>query len=213
MTLRQWRLLWPACLLAAALCPAFPRAQSPSDCVVAGTIASGATPLPGVVVTLAGADGQTVDITSTAPDGSYALRIRSAQAERLTLKAELVAFAPVTREIGASCQQRVDLAMTLASRGTRARRTGARAAAVPKPRARCRSSRARAAGRRRRRRQRREQLRRRDAAAAAARFLDRDVGGNRDGRRDVVAGERILFRPERSGRLRGTVWCWKPWKQ
>src|ERR1051326_8676959 len=131
MTLRQWRLLWPACLLAAALCPAFPRAQSPSDCVVAGTIASGATPLPGVVVTLAGADGQTVGITSTPPDGSYALRIRSAQAERLTLKAELVACAPVTREIGASCQQRVDLAMTLASRVPRTEANAPSAAATP----------------------------------------------------------------------------------
>ena len=134
-SVRLARALWFACLLAAALCPAFPLAQSPSECVIGGTIASGATPLPGVVVSLVGADGQTMDVSSSAADGSYALRLRDASrsdASTYTLKAELVAFAAITRELnGARCQQRVDLTMTLASRVPRNESAAPAAAATP----------------------------------------------------------------------------------
>src|SRR5437868_12088862 len=135
--IRVPRVLLSACLLAAALCPAFPLAQSASECVVGGTIASGSTPLPGVVVSLVAEDGKPIDVSSTGPDGSYALRLRpterEASAERAkperealaerakyAIKAELVAFAPLTHELtGVRCQERVDLAMTLASRAPR----------------------------------------------------------------------------------------------
>ncbi|HEV3141117.1 MAG TPA: hypothetical protein VGY57_11400, partial [Vicinamibacterales bacterium] len=136
------RVVWPLCLLAAALCPAFPLAQSSSECVVGGKIASGATPLPGVVVSLVGADGRTIDVSSTAADGTYALRLRSpvraeavsspAEAGHYTIKADLVAFAPIARELTtASCQQRVDLTMTLASRVPRTESTQPAAATTP----------------------------------------------------------------------------------
>jgi len=132
MKSRVSRALSAACLIAAAVCPAFPRAQSPADCSVGGTIAAGGTPLPGVVVSITGADGQTIDVTSTAPDGSYVLRFRSASAGRATLKAELVAFAPIVRELNPdSCPQLVDLAMTLASRAPRTASAAPAAAATP----------------------------------------------------------------------------------
>ena len=116
MRRRLPRALSASCLLAAALWPAFPRAQSPAACVVGGTITSGMQPLPGVAVMLAGGDGQPLDVTSTAPDGTYAFRVQPG-AVGLTIKAELVAFAPIARELNTeSCQQRIDLTMTLASR-------------------------------------------------------------------------------------------------
>jgi len=130
------RALPAACLIAAALHPVSPLAQAPSECVIGGTITSAGTPLPGVVVTIAGADGQPNDVTSTASDGSYALRLRAGKDRessggRATLKAELVAFAPVVRDLNPeSCQQRVDLTMTLASRASR---NGAAPAAATTP--------------------------------------------------------------------------------
>jgi trimeric autotransporter adhesin len=93
------------------------RAQTPSSCAVAGTITSARSPLPGVVISLLGADDQPVDVTSTAPDGTYVVRVPGPGQYRL--KAELVAFATVVRALTldqASCQQRIDLSMTLASR-------------------------------------------------------------------------------------------------
>ncbi|HYM26473.1 MAG TPA: TonB-dependent receptor [Vicinamibacterales bacterium] len=149
--MRVSRLVWPICLAAAALCPALPLAQAPSECVVGGTITSGSIPLPGVVVSLTGADGQPIDVSSSGADGSYVLRMRrspegsrsngserpngserEALAERYVLKAELVAFATVTRELTvANCQQRVDLTMTLASRAPKAEGTAAPAAPAP----------------------------------------------------------------------------------
>jgi trimeric autotransporter adhesin len=84
---------------------------------VAGVVASARTPLPGVVVSILNSDGQPVDTTSTGTDGRYGLRLTGPG--QYTLKAELVAFASVQRELTldqATCQQRVDLSMTLASR-------------------------------------------------------------------------------------------------
>jgi hypothetical protein len=84
---------------------------------VSGTITAGRVALPGVVVTLSGADNQPLDVTSSGPDGRYALKSPGDGSYRL--KAELVAFAPLVRDVTidqASCQQRIDLVMTLASR-------------------------------------------------------------------------------------------------
>ena len=86
-------------------------------CAVAGTIVSGRSALPGVVVSLETIDGQPADVTSTSPDGAYVLHVPAPGQYRL--KAELVAFAAISKELTidqASCQQRVDLSMTLASR-------------------------------------------------------------------------------------------------
>src|SRR4051794_35664838 len=99
-----------ACLFAAAAHPLLPRAQAPADCVISGTILSSRQPLPGVVVTLADAEGKTVDASSSGPDGSYSVKA-PASAGSLVLKASLVAFASVTRNVtvdNTTCGQRVD---------------------------------------------------------------------------------------------------------
>ena len=106
-----------ACLVAAALHPVIPFAQGAAGCSVSGTIASTRTRLPGVVVSLLDAEQHTLDVAASGGDGAYTLRIPGPG--RYTLKAEFFAFAPIARELTvdpASCQQRLDLAMTLASR-------------------------------------------------------------------------------------------------
>jgi hypothetical protein len=103
-------------LLVAAMSSAL-RAQGPQACTVAGTITSAGVPLPGVALTLTTADGQAVDVTSSSPDGTYLLRLPSGGT--FTLTGELTAFAPIKRSLSidaASCPQRLDLTMTLASR-------------------------------------------------------------------------------------------------
>jgi trimeric autotransporter adhesin len=105
-----------ACLLIAALQPVVPLAQS-ANCSIAGVITSAQTPLPGVVVSAVDVEGRPVDVTASGVDGSYVLTIP--RLGRYTLKTEFVAFAPLSRDVtvgDASCQQRVDLTMTLASR-------------------------------------------------------------------------------------------------
>jgi hypothetical protein len=119
-------LVWAACPLAAALWPALPFAQSTSGCVVGGVVTSGRIALPGVVVSLLDAQGQSRDTSSTGVDGAFTLRIPGEG--QYTLKAELVAFAPVVRDLSidaANCQRRVDLTMTLASRAPQAAAPGA----------------------------------------------------------------------------------------
>jgi hypothetical protein len=104
----------------AVLYPSLPRAQAPDTCIVAGTVASNRVPLPGVVVSLTGGD-RAVDVSSSGVDGAFAVRAPGPGA--YTLKAELTAFAPLSREITidrTSCPQRVDLVMTLASRASAA---------------------------------------------------------------------------------------------
>jgi hypothetical protein len=120
------------CLIAAAFHPVTPSAQeqqrSPraeaqsrsgaeSSCAIAGLISAGTTPLPGVVVSLVDSNNASIDVTSTGTDGLYSLKALAEGA--FTVKAELVAFAPFSREVSVNsgnCQQRLDLAMTLASR-------------------------------------------------------------------------------------------------
>jgi len=96
--------------------------QTPATpgCAIAGTVRSGATALPGVALTLRSGDA-VVAATSTDIDGTY--RIRVAAAGAYQLQAELAAFAPVTEAVTldpASCQQHLDLTLTLASRVARA---------------------------------------------------------------------------------------------
>src|SRR5207248_9765745 len=94
--------------------------QTPAECVVSGAITASGQSLPGVVVSLVDANGNTIDASSSGPDGTFAVKA-PASAGSLTLNATLVAFAPISRQLtidGATCGQRVDLTMTLASRAT-----------------------------------------------------------------------------------------------
>src|SRR3954447_15467720 len=98
-----------------------PHAQSAPNCAVAGIIVSGRIPLPGVVVSIADAEHHVLDLAGSGTDGSYAVKVPGAG--RYTLSAELVAFAPLTREVTIdqpSCQSRVDVSLTLASRAPKA---------------------------------------------------------------------------------------------
>src|SRR5258707_15421731 len=83
-----------ALLQSSALAQNAPTTQvaPPSPCTVAGIVTSARGPLPGVVVSLADTASQTIDITSSAPDGTYTLRAPSAG--QYVVKGELVAFAP-----------------------------------------------------------------------------------------------------------------------
>src|SRR5512146_2030671 len=118
-----------------------PGAQGRQGCTIAGSVKSGAVLLPGVALTLTTTDGGPVDLTSTSADGTYILRVPGPGT--FTLTGELTAFAPLTREVAvdaASCQQRIDLSMTLASRAPAAAvpsasvaRPGASTAALSQP--------------------------------------------------------------------------------
>jgi hypothetical protein len=87
-----------------------------ASCTVTGLVAAGQTRLPGVEVTATPHAGGTPVVTSTGLDGVYTLVLPAAGA--YDLKAELAAFATVTRELAAdkTCGARVDLMMTLTSR-------------------------------------------------------------------------------------------------
>jgi hypothetical protein len=96
-----------ACLLVAALHPIVPLAQSAAGCSIGGTVTSTRTPLPGVVVSVLDAD-RTVDVSASGVDGVYTLKIPGPG--RYIVKAEFIAFAPVSRELTvdqAACQARV----------------------------------------------------------------------------------------------------------
>jgi hypothetical protein len=108
------------CLVLAALHPIVPLAQS-GGCSIGGTISSAQMPLPGVVIAALDAESRTVDVSASGVDGAYILKIP--RPGSYTVKAEFVAFAPLSREVivdQASCQTRVDLAMMLASRALQA---------------------------------------------------------------------------------------------
>ncbi len=103
------------------------RAQSPgpattpqagtSACTLTGIVTAGPARLPGVAVTVTSPDaGDRSLTTSTGVDGAY--RVALPGPGRYLVKAELAAFATVTRDVtvDSACQGRMDLAMTLASR-------------------------------------------------------------------------------------------------
>ncbi len=91
--------------------------QAPG-CTVSGIVtAASRAPLPGVVVSLKTADDQPADVSSSGVDGSYTLKVPAAGQYKMT--SELVAFAPFARDVAvddANCHQRIDVALTLASR-------------------------------------------------------------------------------------------------
>ncbi|MBE3097810.1 MAG: carboxypeptidase regulatory-like domain-containing protein, partial [Planctomycetes bacterium] len=72
--------------------------------------------MPGVAITITPAEGGAALATSSQLDGTFSQEIPGPG--RYQVKGELAAFAPVTQEIivGADCQARLELALTLASR-------------------------------------------------------------------------------------------------
>src|SRR5262249_4775222 len=120
------RRFFRALLLAIAWLPILLSGQVPASsvCAINGAITASGFPLPGVVVA-AKADGQSLDVSSSLPDGSYLLKIPGPG--HYTVSADLVAFAPLVREVevdASSCSPRIDLVMTLASRAQAASETG-----------------------------------------------------------------------------------------
>jgi TonB-dependent receptor-like protein len=96
---------------------AFAHNGQTSVCTITGTARAGHTPLPGVVLSVTSADDQTLDLGSSGRDGSYTMKVPGPG--RYTLKGDLVAFAPGSREFvidETTCHSRVDLEMALASR-------------------------------------------------------------------------------------------------
>ena len=105
-------------LFVTALLFAIPAAAQ--TCDVAGKIASGGVPLPGVAVTASSGSGAK-SATTTAVDGSYILKFPSPG--RYTLRAELSGFAASTANVVVSesnCHPRSDMQLTLASRAPQA---------------------------------------------------------------------------------------------
>ena len=104
-------------------------AQSPTQrCTVAGVVTSGSTPLPGVAITAVTSDGREVASSATELSGVYELRVPGPGS--YAIRAELAAFAPLSRQIALTaeaCTTRLDLALTLASRAITSPATGAAA--------------------------------------------------------------------------------------
>jgi hypothetical protein len=93
--------------------------QTPAVCLVTGTITDRGHALSGVAVTLTDADGTIADVSSSSPDGTFELKARADG--RYTIAADLIAFAPATREVivdAGVCPVRADVSMTLASRAS-----------------------------------------------------------------------------------------------
>ena len=116
-------------LAASGQTPAQPAPALP--CTVTGIVSSAGTPLPGVTLTIAGASGSAA-ASSTDADGAF--RVRAAAGATITLRAELMGFAPVDRAITlplqAPCDTRADVTMALAPRSAQ---TAPRPAAQPQP--------------------------------------------------------------------------------
>ncbi len=93
-----------------------PQAGANAPCSVAGMVAAGQARLPGVIVSVTPAAGGAALTTSTGLDGRYHVAIPGPG--RFVVKAELAAFATVTKDVSAEapCQARLDIVMTLASR-------------------------------------------------------------------------------------------------
>ncbi len=103
-------------LLAAASC-ALAQAPVSSSCEVAGKVAAGRAPLPGVTISASNSLTGKKSATSTGVDGNYVLAAPSNG--RFVIRAELAGFAVATKEVvvsAANCHPRVDLEMMLQSR-------------------------------------------------------------------------------------------------
>ena len=90
-------------------------------CAVTGMVSSGSTPLPGVALTVSTGTGA-ASASSTDLDGAF--RVRASAGATVTLRAQLMGFTPVEREVTLSltppCDARLDLSMSLAPRGAAA---------------------------------------------------------------------------------------------
>jgi hypothetical protein len=120
------------CGLAVSLASLIGQAQQPAaTCTLAGRVASGALPLPGVsIVALAGA--QVIAATSTEPDGSYRLALPPGTYQ---LAADLTGFSTITRTVTVAepcAPPPGDLQMTLLPRAPRTAPTPGAAAARPR---------------------------------------------------------------------------------
>ena len=92
------------------------QAAANAPCSVTGMVAAGQARLPGVIVSVTPAAGGAALMTSTGLDGRYHLTLPASG--RYVVKAELSAFATVTKAVAAEapCQASLDIVMTLASR-------------------------------------------------------------------------------------------------
>jgi hypothetical protein len=102
-------------MLALALMNPLDARQGPGGCRISGRATSGATPLPGVSITIK--TGDSTHTTSTEADGAYSATLGPGQ---YTLVAELTGFTRVERSLAiaadASCAQTMNLSLTLAPR-------------------------------------------------------------------------------------------------
>jgi trimeric autotransporter adhesin len=92
--------------------------QRPDRCVITGTVASGRSQLPGVLVTAAARDAARA-LTTTGADGRFVLAIPGPGTYEL--KAELASFADaaISVTVDSSCRATVEIPMVLASRAAR----------------------------------------------------------------------------------------------
>src|SRR5688572_3984878 len=99
-------------LAASGQSPAQPAPAAP--CTLTGIVTSGGTPLPGVALSI-GSGASPASASSTDLDGAF--RLRTPAGVTLTLRAELMGFAPLERVITVApqppCDARIDLTMTL----------------------------------------------------------------------------------------------------
>jgi hypothetical protein len=121
--MRAWSATAAAVCLAlasAGVCAAqetAPAAPPASTCEIAGRVTAGNNPLPGVAVTAANTLTGKKAATSTDINGAYLLPVPASG--RYVVRAELSAFASLTKEVvinAANCRPRADMEMTLLSR-------------------------------------------------------------------------------------------------
>lgn len=119
MTARRWSTVAAALALGIGLINPLAARQAvpPGACRIIGSATSGASPLPGVAITVTSPDGGEVRAaTSTDPNGGYRLTLPPGS-YRLT--AELMGFTPFARDMtfaSGACDSPVDLTMTLRGR-------------------------------------------------------------------------------------------------
>ena len=90
--------------------------SSAQRCAITGGVTSGNALLPGVAIT-ATTDGREVAVTATEPSGAYDLRLPGPGS--YAIRAELPAFARITRQVvltPEACTTRLNLSLVLASR-------------------------------------------------------------------------------------------------
>jgi hypothetical protein len=92
-------------------------AAQEASCTIAGVIAAGQQPLPGVSIVVTSDQGQAM-ASSSGVDGRYRLSVPAPG--RYSVRADLPAFAPVEREVvvGPSCAAEADFSLVLQSRVT-----------------------------------------------------------------------------------------------